>query len=335
MRLEGQKKGGFFPASNELVGEVCKLLTTPSTFSLLDPCCGEGEALKTLAYATGCPEVYGIELEDHRAVKAQALCGDGVLGPASFFDTRITRDTFGLAWVNPPFDDEAGGGQRVELNFLVRATDYIAPGGVLCFVVPETQVGGTWKSRELTQFFVERYENGVIVLPRDKHRPYREVVCIGTKRKRPIDWAKTGCAVPPMVRIEAVTQRWAVPVTGAPRQFVKIGYTDKELLEAVARSPHWRLTQEPQQIPPARPPLPISKGHIALLLASGECDGVVRPEGEEPHLVKGTAMKVKKEPEVTVDEDDNGNTKTITTIKEEIKLVIRAVTQSGEIRTFE
>ena len=335
MRLEGQKRGGFYPFSNAGVQEVAKLLLTPDEFSLLDPCCGEGEALHTLAAETGAAHVYGIELEDQRAVKAQSLCGDGVMGPASFFDAVISRDSFGLAWVNPPFDDEAGGGQRVELNFLVRATDRIAPGGVICFVIPETQIGGHWRCRELTQYFVERYENGVVVLPREEHRPFREVVCIGTKRKRPVDWIKMGGAAPPQQRIGDVTHRWVVPKTGAPRRFEKGGYTEKELIEAVSRSPHWRLTQEPQQIPPARPPLPISKGHIALLLASGECDGVVRPEGEEPHLVKGTAMKVKKEPEVTVEEDDQGRVKTITTVKEEIKLVIRAVTQSGEIRTFE
>ena len=336
MRLASQAKGGFYPFNNAAIVKLSRLLKPESPdFTIIDPCCGEGMALLEIGACTGCkPEnLFGIELETRRQEKARSIHPDAkILGPASFFDTKITPHSFGLAWVNPPFDDEAGGGHRVELSFLVRATDVIAPGGVICFVIPETQIGTTWSTREVTRYLMERYQNVVTVLPDEEHRPYREVVVIGTKRRQPVEWDYTA---PPVQSVSNVRTFWKIPATMRPGRFEKCGMTDDELIEAVCKSPLWSVTREPKRIMPGRPPLTISKGHIALLLASGECDGVVCPEGEPPHLVKGTARKVKLDPIVTVDEDAQGRLKTTTVITEEIKLVIRAATPDGEIRTFE
>ena len=338
MRLAAQAKGGYYPYSPLGVIEAARLIDAPrGQFTVIDPCCGEGAAVLELAACTGAsPDgIYGIELEDERAEKALKV-SEHMLAPASFFSSRISVNSFGLAWVNPPFDDEAGGGQRVELNFLVRATEILAPGGVMMFVIPESQVGGSWRAAEIHRFFQERFDNHEIIVPSCQHRPYNEVICIGSKRKKPVI---AGDDLEPR-RFTPIAEvlgkrRWHVPVTGHPKAFEKAGMTDRELAEAICASPLWSITEPPRSLPPARPPLPLTKGHIALMLASGQCDGVLSPDGEEPHLVRGTAMKVKCEPETTEDVDASGNLKTTTIVKEEIKIVIRAVGQDGEIRTFE
>jgi hypothetical protein len=110
--------------------------------------------------------------------------------------------------------------------------------------------------------------------------------------------------------------------------------TPEDLCDALNASPLWKLTTEVPEIPKPRPPLPLSRGHLALLLASGQLDGVVAPPGETPHVVRGTARKVPSTPTVTTEELEGGRERTVTTIKETIELVIRTVTPDGLIRTL-
>jgi len=46
-----------------------------------------------------------------------------LLGPCSFEATRITRHSFSLVYLNPPFDDEFGGGGRAETRFVGQAAE--------------------------------------------------------------------------------------------------------------------------------------------------------------------------------------------------------------------
>ena len=73
---------------------------------------------------------------------------------------------------------------------------------------------------------------------------------------------------------------------------------------------------------------------MALLLASGHLDGVVRPEGKQPHVVRGSASKREYVSDVTDIVNADGSTSTRTTISERIELVVRTVDLTGRIRTF-
>src|SRR5262249_19523553 len=136
------------PSAPAAVAAVLKRLAPPpegGRFAILDPCCGKGAALKQLADALGCPPagVYGVELHAGRGQEAeQLLAGCRVLTRTDFMATAISPFSFSLAWVNPPFDDELGGGGRVERQFLQRATELLKPGGILCLVAPENVVRG-------------------------------------------------------------------------------------------------------------------------------------------------------------------------------------------------
>jgi 16S rRNA G1207 methylase RsmC len=155
MRLVAQAKVGFYAAPPAAVAMAARRLQQPAKqrFCILDPCCGQGDAVIQLAEAIGCPmqDVYAIELDERRSETVQQQLGERgchVLAPASFFGTGISRKAFSLVWCNAPFDNELGGGQRVEHMFLERSTHLLVPGGIIALVCPE-HVGDRRDIREL------------------------------------------------------------------------------------------------------------------------------------------------------------------------------------------
>lgn len=58
MRLAAQMRGGFYPAHEKAVADVATYLRPPEQgpFAILDPCAGEGAAIRQLSELLGCPE---------------------------------------------------------------------------------------------------------------------------------------------------------------------------------------------------------------------------------------------------------------------------------------
>ena len=99
MRLAAQAKGGFYPTPPRVTDLIAELIQPPAgyarndeTLRLLDPCCGEGEALEGLAESTEASrtplevETFGVELHSERAEEAKYRL-DHVLG-TDLFATR-------------------------------------------------------------------------------------------------------------------------------------------------------------------------------------------------------------------------------------------------------
>ena len=104
------------------------------------------------------------------------------------------------------------------------------------------------------------------------------------------------------------------------------------LLERSNDRLHAKLTALPERKLPT-PPLALSVGHLALLLAAGHLDGLVSPPGEVPHVVRGVAKKVEEVTEETVEETKT-NKITTKVITEKIRLTVRAVWPDGVIHTL-
>ena len=186
MRLAAQATGGFYPAHEQAIAQVVSFLHAPSAepFTILDPCAGEGNAVRQFAELLNCPldSTYAIELDESRAEALGRTLPDAhVLAPADFFGCRASRNSFSFVWLNPPFD-YAYGGYRMEEQFLWRATDWLMPGGVMALVCPENVVD---EYSEARRHFTTFYENCMIVPFPEAHRPFREVVVLGHKRIRP------------------------------------------------------------------------------------------------------------------------------------------------------
>ena len=335
-RLAAIIRGLYYPAAPEAVKRIGQLITYQEG-AILDPCAGEGEAIDTLAQTLGVPRdrVYAVELERDRCTATKArLEGAHVMDPCSFFDARVNAGSFAIVFVNPPFDQNVHGG-RAEVDFLMRTTSLLVAGGVLLLVVPEHVVDHCYQP--IPMHLVEHYEQLAVLTFPEEHRPFKEVVIIGIKRRNhvPVDdeaWEREVQHRP----LADCALKWTAPVKGvAPKTFEKGGLTDEEIREALIVSPLWKLTDLPEVRQTARPPLPLGRGHIALLLASGQLDGVVQPEGEEAHIVRGVALKVACTPEVTEEVQESGAIKTTTVMRERIQLVVRAVGKDGIIQTFQ
>ena len=335
MRLAAQVKGGYYPAAPQAVALVAKLIEYRGG-AVLDPCCGEGEAIDTLATALTAPRerVYAIELERERRGKTNArLEGAHVMDPCSFFDARVNAGSMAVVWLNPPFDQNVKGG-RAEVDFLMKATTLLSAGGILCFVVPAHVVDSY--CQPACQHLMAHFDQLAVLTFPEEHRPYAEVVVIGVKRRSsvPVDddvWEEHVEKGP----LADCLLKWQGPEKEVlPKLFEKGGLTEEELKESLSVSPLWKLTQLPEVRKTARPPLPLAKGHIALLLASGQLDGTVCPAGEEPHVVRGTALKAQCQPMVTQEVLPDNSVKTTTVIRERIQLVVRAVSRNGVIKTF-
>jgi len=96
MRTAGKMKAGFYPTPAEVVDLIADFIKRPlfhEGIRLLDPCAGEGEALRVLASRLGVKETYGVELDQTRAKQAgrfvppkasERLSGSHVYPPTRF-----------------------------------------------------------------------------------------------------------------------------------------------------------------------------------------------------------------------------------------------------------
>lgn len=331
MRPQGREIGGFYAAPPEAVAHAATFLRAPAgkPWAMLDPCAGKGAAVGQLAATLGCEAsaVHAIELEAGRAEECREALPEGrVLGPASFFGCTIKSASMSLIWCNPPFDDQIAGGKRVEEQFLQECLYLLVTGGVIALVCPR-RVSSNQNIRDL---FLTWFDNVSIIRFPEAHRRYDEVVMFGVRRRELIapsrrSWNRIMAPEGHVYQIP--------PSPGPGERFYKHALTDEEIEQGMANSPLKRFLRPPAAQPMPAPPLQLGTGHLALLLASGQLDGLVRPPGESPHVVRGVAMKVQ---EVTDEQEDvtKGQVTVKTTISERIVLTVRAVDSSGIIRTF-
>jgi hypothetical protein len=331
---------GYYAAPPEAIEHVMRFVQKPDHhIALLDPCAGEGKAIVQIADVLGVPrdQVYAVELEERRSAKLQALLGEAgghVLAPASFLGVDAQAGSFSMAYVNPPFDDELQGGQRVEYTFLLRATKLLCKGGLLAFVLPETQACHS----DIRNYLLTWYDCLSVVPFPEEHRPYREVVVFATRRAKGVgdkDRPQWGESVQVYADPLGPGRQYEIPPANGPKWFHKIELTEAEILRGLAESPLRKLLEPPPEPPLGEPPLPLYKGHLALLLASGNLDGLVCPQGEPPHVVRGTALKRESLTSQNEEELADGSTKTTKVYTESIKLLIRCATAEGEICTLE
>jgi hypothetical protein len=371
-RPEAAMQMGFFPAPEAAVEGILKhlvLLESQRSFHLLDPCAGEGKAIKQISEGLGVPEkgVYAVELHVGRGDAIRALMPEAqILAPADFKATEITARAFGCVYANPPFDNEFGvRSRREELSFARDAMRLVCEDGVLVLVVP---FGALIGNRDFCLFLDSHLKDvGVWRFP-DGHRNFQEIVVIGHRRAVPyaeeqaknfgffhqanFHWRSYGRPemfpqlgdVQPAKWLEGQAsyerekevREYVIPPTWRPSKFLKKGYTDEELDAAVNASGLNKLVSfvEPPRV--RRPPLPPGKGHIAMILASGMIDGVLfTPEGT--HVVRGVARKkeyLNEEASGIEIDEEKGEARIKEVISEKIDLSVRAVGPDGVIHTF-
>jgi len=326
---------GYYPRPDRIVEKIRARITIPNDTKLavLDPCCGEGLALER--FTSGSTAVrYGIEPDNGR-FKAASEKLDCVLH-SSIEDCKVANKSFSLVWLNPPYDWEhldGGSGkkcERKEILFLKRCIPWIAPGGILVYIIPET----IWNDplRKLLAYKFDNIEAWRI--PEPDYSDSEQMVVIGQRKEK--DFLG---ALPVIGEIEDfLNAKHLVPASNPE---VKLFQTTRVSLEEIQRlvphSPCWKTFLEKARgwtkgtDRRRRPPLPLHAGHLSLMLAAGVLDGVVGNNGDS-HVVKG---KVTKTSNTTTTEETNPETgETTTTHRElyEYRVTVKVLQKSGEIR---
>ncbi|QDF96944.1 SAM-dependent methyltransferase [Azoarcus sp. DD4] len=339
-------KNGYFPTNEPtLERTLAALAPTDGPMCIFDPCAGEGVAIAEAAHALGREQVkaFAVEYDAERAAHARRLVDRCVHG--DLMDTLISRQTFGLLWLNPPYGDlskdangnigyQGQGRARLEKLFYQRALPLLQYGGVLIFIVPsyvlDAELVG-WLTRHLKDLRIYRAVE----------TQFKQVVIFG-RRVRQRDQASDSVkAVRGLLlqigqgdfEAEELPLEWpflpyVVPASPAePEHFYRVTMEPEQFAEEVGRlqglwstlDTHLGAAQQSLR-PPARA---LSHWHLALALAAGGISGVVRSRTGRVLVVKGDTHK-EKTLQTEYTERDDGSVAETRILTDKFVPVIRA-----------
>ncbi|MCO8166192.1 DUF6094 domain-containing protein [Pseudomonas sp. 21LCFQ02] len=324
-------RNGYYPTDETTLERALQAIA-PATLGVMricDPCAGEGVALAEAAHALGRERVQAFAVEYHRerADHARSLL-DRVLH-SDLFDTMISRQAFGLLWLNPPYGDlvadhsgssqyQSSGRKRLEKAFYQRCLPLLQYGGTLVLIVPHYVLDDEFCGWLCNHFTSLRIYAAVEVT-------FKQVVIYGIRIRRQ-DLAKPtelkadrdrlrdiGAGV---VTAETLPEQWPWETYVVPAAVTEISH-------------FYRLSLEPEQLAletgrlgglwndfillfglrglaSRRPVKALSQWHLALALAAGAVSGVVTSPAGRILVLKGDTHKEKvSRTEFTEDEDGN------------------------------
>lgn len=315
MRNEGVAKMGYYPTPLTMMMKIKSRLTCTGACRLMDPCCGEGDALAELASMSSGFEsmTYGIELDGHRAQAAQDKIHHVV--HCGYERARVEQASMQLLFLNPPYDAQSGLGgleMRKELIFLRDLSKLLAPDGVLVFVIPRYTLGP-----EMVNALFQRFTNlAVYRFDDDEYQAFRQVVIFGQRRKKNLTSAKALSDTERQMKNEMLMfgkdmeqsmpyldepdgRMWLVPPAvdiAVPILFRGYVLDEAELCLDLAQSDVFKIADNlllstDAQASLKRPLLPFRRTHMATLISAGALNGAVGV-GADRHMVVGMTRKI-------------------------------------------
>jgi len=334
-RIASQSKGGFYATPEGQLSLILPRLNTREGFiNLLDPCAGEGKALKQLGdhlmSINSQVTTYGVELEEGRFEKAKNVL-DIVVHEG--YENLRTEANFNLVWLNPPYDEVFH--ERTELRFLrtlsSKSKNVFAENGLLLFCVPQYVLGKCsnilserFRDIKVYRFTDDAYDvfKQVVVFGYYGKPKSREVVSETREYLRTI--AKEGPEVLPT--LEEIEEDYEIYPSEEPIHLFRAGrLSTDELLQDLKNSTVFsefekRVTPEVRKSQMKRPLLPLKLTHAGIAIASGAVGGNMGN-----HIVVGLTKPVT---ELSEEVDEEGLTKKEIYTKHH-KSVVRVFTQNG------
>ncbi|MEP7287905.1 MAG: DUF6094 domain-containing protein [Chloroflexota bacterium] len=346
MRRAAIEKIGYYPIPDAMMHWIVAQLSIAAgaTISFIDPCMGEGAALKILKDQVKAHKaealVYGCEISRQRyATALQTVLNERregisrlVSGAAEFIDT--SKHTFSLLYLNPPFDERG----KEQNRWLELTEEWLVPGGWLIFITTEDSA-----LRPDTQRLLDRcYEQVVCYRYPDAQRHFKEVVVFAKRRQankreaiRSVIYTASSLAT--LTLQEQFS--FEVPASKAPQRFTMTVPDLEDSLTClhemgISTTALWtRLTQSASLSSKWQPLLELGDGHIANLISSGAFDGMPIDDPDLGRcLITGYGTKEKTEPVVEVDEDGITEKETVTEIAV-VHLVVMNI-DTGELHKF-
>jgi hypothetical protein len=324
-RLEAQSKLLYYPTPDRVVDLLGTWFQVTHPVRLADPCCGTGAALRRFANSFGLQhkvETWGVELSYSRAAEA-ALHLDRVL-PASFYSltpSKWSPASVGLLFNNSPYDwsetyarDPKGNLHRVrhELLFVEQATRKLVPGGHQIIIIPRAILGdphlvGTHGQEHFARQVLGWYEQVQIFrFPDGEYERFKQVVVLALhKRAQYIPASKEAIEaicnlanpeteIPVLV---AGNQAYPIPLSPEKVHFTYTPVEPAQLLQAalkcspVGSEEYGRATYVRPLGAPFAPAMPLSVGHVTMLITGQETGVLEVEQAGQPVLVKGMSRK--------------------------------------------
>jgi len=347
-RLGSQAKAGFYPTPDT----VCELLKAKIIFDLekgarlLDPCCGKGRTLSRLADGVPNLTTYGIELDHQRAHAARSRLTKVLWGDA-LMEMHVSPNTFGLLYLNPPYDDGVSDGaksQRLEVQFLRRYLGILQQGGYLVLVIPYYILKHC--AKPLARYFKVQ----VLGFPEDEFQVFRQCIVFGRKKllvpkeeaEQTQSYLEALAGMEPdefMDEVEALEHLAPVSITvPAPaKPLTTFRARNIDPLEAIPLVRKAGIVKNvlaeltPRKNNEILPLTPLENGHLALMLAGGYMNGAIEKDGRQL-VIKGVVHKSEKV--INVRENDSGEG-SITTRDQYIPTVKVIDMQTAELITVQ
>jgi tRNA1(Val) A37 N6-methylase TrmN6 len=340
-------KNGYFPTDTETLACIAAALDAPpGPVRVIDPCCGEGAALLSIAdHLLSCGaavNTFGVELDEERAWHAKTVLA--TVAHADVHEVRITDRSFGLLFLNPPYGDlvadaaDTGdrrqGRLRHEKIFCKRTFNLLQPGGILVLIVPFYVLDD-----ELSSFIARHFEDVTVHMAPEQQ--FKQCVVLGRKRRPAAPDARI---VKRLLAFAAgddqleLPRRWPTAPYEVPAARPADDFTFTivrldarqlyaELQAGLARHslwPRFDLQMKPR-LGDMRPPLrAMTDWHLALALAAGQLSGVVTSSAGRRLLVKGRTHKV-KDTQVLTETGDDGSVTETRVLVDRFVTVIRGV----------
>ena len=336
MRHVAKAIGGYYPTPDRVASCLASWLvssTGPGEIRALDPCCGTGRALDLVTQSLSTPLcTVGVELNRERAVDAQRTLSRAL--HADVFKIRCTHQAFSLLFLNPPYDDDAGG-RREEEHFLKQTLAYLAPKGVLVYLIPLSRLAHPRICTLLTTWYTDLT---VLRFPSPEYEVFKQGIVLGMRKAR----GERNPAAAGMLEREVYT----APALSArpprvytlPRISTSWDLTSLEIdpVEAQrllrAYSPLWQTPEAHYYCTghtarTCHPLLPPRKAHVATLTAAGLLNNAVIDGPAGPQVLKGSIRKQFQVDPVRSDEDK-------TVMREQLLITIKVIDTHGVITTL-
>ena len=328
-RLMNNIRLGYYPTDPAHVAYVKRALRFPEgkTANLLDPCCGEGNALHLLGSGENA-ETYGAELDDSRAEAAQEQLDHVAMG--SYYYARISRSAFHLLFLNPPYL-QLYGGARSEKRFLGESYDHLMMGGMLVYIIPYYRL-----TEDVCSFLAAHFDRLMAYrFCGEEFRKFRQIAVLGVRKPRaenPRTARLLELASLSPDKLPALDQipPGSYPLPDAEKAvslFQGARFNVRELQEQMRRMGSMLPKQSALDGQEKRPPLPLTIGQTGLVGGSGLINGLI--ECETPHVLKGRVIKAKQRRTGDNYEDEDGSTTTEIIETTSNKMVINLLTPSG------
>ncbi len=308
-RLACEAKMAFYPTSVKTVSRIKEFMEFEQGAQIVDPCCGEGEAVSVFKDSG---RLYGVELDVIRAKKARAKV-DVLLNADAISGIMRSLEWVSLLFLNPPYGDDSLG-MRLEHRFIERWGNTVVPGGYMLLIINPSSVNldiakviRNQNFRPVLNFFdannedYKNYGQYFLLFKREAKGFRYDALALESW----MDCSKS-------INIEEGLETIQIPAGREPKNFREYHLPDWKIDELLAKSD--LQVEFEKKLMTTQVGFgsieELNEGQRNFLIASGAIDEpLIEGDWDKGLILKGTVKKIQKESPQT---DDDGD---VTTVK--------------------